>query len=276
MVSPCFDVIAQEFWVAGIGNIFQTNYIPITVNYNRGQSTVFRTPVNGGSTYFHFSADVQGEIYYPRQGDGGLPYSPEDTFQLTRSRGNQVSILKCLLEYPMQNNKIRRLLFDVGSGIDIIIPPTTYVQATLLQPSAEVPDGFPFPAGFSITGQFAAIVVLTAQCVQCPSDHTNHATYTQSFSLSPDSSFVNVDVAPEAKTAQLLASSAVPVGMTFLYQRIDQITNALMDRSIVGNASPIFAGATNTDEVLIPQNANVITYSNAALQTGSIIQRLEW
>lgn len=178
---------------------------------------------------------------------------PAPTLDEILSRGTQASILKAMVGWVQYPGRLRQIMIDIGTGLDITVGPSTQVCIDVMVP---VPDSAPpirppeFGDGTALS--FYTYVVASVMCVTGPIP-SRGGCYTQSAFLTGEQTEVEVPVADESRRVQVFQANDAALDVSFLM-------NPPFGDLLPG---PIDLGGVNvqdfqTGKVLVPQNAKSI------------------
>lgn len=265
----------QEFCFAGPANPFTDTWVKATPNLYKRMADAYDSDPSRGITWWNITLNVVGEAYVvtnplPVDVDGAAALC-----SLAQNSGNRHSILKCQLTYPLGNTKTRTIRFDIGSGIDIVIPPTWKIDAIFLRPDA--PVGGPVPVGFDADAFFISDFIITARCVAVPL-RLPEGIWTDQFVIT-DPGAPTRDFEVQEGAVAISANFSIPPAnpIQFIWQR-RLPDGTLLDETVLGLATAA-AASTSIDRTSIPGGTNILRYSQPLgpfpIQ-GSIKQHLEF
>ena len=262
---------AQEFFVIGDGNPYALDWVPLK-NLLRGQASLYDAGPITGYSWWNFTVYVFGEVFGPDF--ASLSSEELEALQTSvRNSGQNTSMLKVEVEYPLGNGKLRRFRMDVGSGVDIFIPPTHKVFARILGPD---PSSIPseLPAGFNRNTDVASLIVVSARCVPAPIG-VSWATDTQLVATDASQS-VYVPIQPGAKKAQVQLDG-VPSRREQVMRRFDS-AGLLIDSVNTGDIPLPYAASPSSSifELAGPTTDIFLFGGGATLISGSVVQILEF
>jgi hypothetical protein len=276
-MAPVPNIIAQEFCVIEPGNYFAVDWVPIAKNFYAGQPNFYNTSQRNYS-WMSFSAVPRGELFIDDPGT----LTTEEAAPFCDASLNSPdlgTILKVEVKYTLGNNRHRVLRFDIGSGRNVILPPTFALEARILRP-----DGTEFeqsvPAGFDPDLFVVANVILSCKCTLEPSTGGFEATWSTPIHIQdpvvPTTRLIQIEDGAIAASACFNVPPASP--LEFLKIRFDE-NGAIVDTTVVATALPAVPG---TDVCIprapIPAEANFIRYAEVIAPpgiTGTITQYLQ-
>jgi hypothetical protein len=263
--------------------------------------------------FWHVQILVQGEIYVPVEWVEEWLAAPDqrhpplipgqtvglDEFttlqavdQLTQLSGLSratTSMLKCRLLWKDWSGE-RCVDFDLGAGVDVILPPAHYVNAELLLPVAGSELQLPPELRDQPLG-FGCAVIARADCVPTAVERDRNLTFTDTVYLDREGA-AGADgsvLIPRRKDSNRyeVTGDAVPLGSTFPLWDRNPPGSAVdaLGRFVVGRSMPVPAGdgagrgATTQVTVAIPGNANafLLQLDNTVVRsTVSLIQELSF
>lgn len=298
MILPNYN----EFFAAGLGTVWATAWEVAPANQGRNLFDAPKALLAPG--FQHLQIRVKGEIYLPP--DQITPYltapdqskppiipglnqtlpqaakdSPVDlvTSREGFSRGTS-SILKVMLEWKDAAKGMRCLDFDLGAGVDVIIPPCNWVRARLLLPVAG--SERVTPPGFPELG-FATAVDCRVDCIGNSSERTPATVrWTDTRYLDRNANVAAI-VIPRRKSANRVQAQVDTGAIGPLVPVWDRNPPPVPEdidpfgRVPVGRIPPRVPQITNIDD--IPGTANAFTYAlpdGIDTQTISVIQELNF
>lgn len=250
----------KEFFVVSPADPYALDWVRLR-NLYRGQSDEYETDFVQGPTWWNFTVTVLGEIYFV---DPDFPTDAElqQLQQQSLNAQGHHSMLKVEVEYLLGNGKARRVRFDIGAGIDIFIPPTNRLWAWLIGPDPDSAPDFR-PPSFIENLNVASTVLVTARCVGEPLSRPI-AKYTQlvaGAAQGPEP--VGVPIVEGATRVQAIANNTINPLDVRQRQLIVDGDGTVLGAYFVGDVSPIFIGATQTNETQISGFANSFLVSSA-------------
>jgi hypothetical protein len=267
------SLVSKEFCFIGPANPFTATWVQATPNFHKVISDTYDSGPSRVITWWNITANVIGEMYLA---DDPLPLDRDEAgvlCQQAKNSGNRHSILKVELTYPLGNSNFRTIRFDVGSGIDILIPPTWWIKAIFLRPDAAA--GEPVPAGFDRDAFFVSDLVCTARCVESPWNFPG-GVWTDQLSINGPGDATRDFVVQEGAVAVSASFSAAPGGaIQFIWQRRAP-DGTILDETVLGVATAA-AGATTIERTSIPAGTNILRFTGTAFPVqGTITQHLEF
>jgi hypothetical protein len=188
--------------------------------------------------------------------------------QLAGGIGCQSSYYKVRIQWNEYPSRLREILIDAGTAVDIAVGPTTNLFVDLMAPDPASAD--PRPPEYE--GFRADLyIVASAWATSVPIGHPT-GRFTQALYFPDDTITRCVRIADGARTAQVLGDLAGEPN-SVMWGADDQDGSALPP---LGNVTVnTAAGETGTDIVEIPQNAKSICFMSAPDTLFTTVQGLE-
>jgi len=112
-------------------------------------------------SYWHVECFAIEKQFLTTEAEAAFSGNKTPTEKLGSMQGaHPSSQLKVLLQWPSARQEQRMLIADIGTGIDIVIPPTTLVTAVILVPD---PTGVPVPGGLAGLSDESTATIITAR-----------------------------------------------------------------------------------------------------------------
>jgi hypothetical protein len=238
-----FQHFTQEYVVAGLGGAedvageagFVANTEPGSALYT---SPSFGQPVRWNVVVF--GREVLQRIA------SGLPFADESEILA----GKQWSILKILVRWTVPGRGVENVLMDIGSGVDIITPPTTMTSVFVMVP--DLNDDVTVPGDYDQliynTSVTASMIPMLVEANR--SYYT--ARFTQSVFVGSFVGFIDVELRPEMRQLQIFVNGTAAADAQWITRNPQSPTTS----TILGRVA--LAGLVQSTLVEAPQTATHI------------------
>ncbi|MDP3909292.1 MAG: hypothetical protein Q8Q14_02785 [Gemmatimonadales bacterium] len=195
---------------------------------------------------------------------------PNDA-QLAGAIGRQVSYYKVRVQWNEYPSRLREILIDAGTAVDLAVGPTTNLFVDLMAPDPASAD--PRPPQYDDL-RVDVYIVASAWATSVPIGHAT-GRFTQALyfpEASPPGPMRCVRIGDGARTLQVLGEAA-GAPATAVWSPDNQDGSALPP--IGGITINTGAGELGTDIVEIPQNAKSVCFESPADSLFTVVQGLE-
>lgn len=181
------------------------------------------------------------------------------------------SMCKVQVRWFGARNHIHRVMMDIGTGMEMTIPPTSVVEVDLLVPWAGDAPAYPYlgpiPVEFQNPNDLPNVTALrghtTAHGRAVLSPHATRGvvtgTFTQSVYVGQTSTpIIDLPIPPGAETAQFYRTDTTAPNLPAY--------TWLFDPALLNNLGAIIVGADTDDHHDVPQNAKLIRINATGLQ----------
>lgn len=192
---------------------------------------------------------------------------PNDA-QIAGSVNSQASYYKIRVQWNEYPSRLREIVLDAGTAVDLAVGPTTNLFVDLMAPDPESLD--PRPPQYDDL-RVDLYIVASAWATAVPIGHAT-GRFTQALYFPEAAPTRCVRIADGARTLQVLGQdTGIPA--TAAWSPDDQDGSALPP---IGNITiNTAAGETGTDIVEIPQNAKSVCFQSSADSLFTVVQGLE-
>lgn len=256
-MERAFDLIGQVSYVDAPRSIMGSTGAQIHPGDN--MTTVDQSATSCG-IWHHISISVPGEVATPVGQE--QPQAPE-----VQSTGNFSSMLKARIVLDLGNARQRTFDFDIGAGVEFDVKAYWVNEIKVLIPDPNDPPPSLPDVIVEDPHQLATVLTTAVYAASVPQGYKMPLTYSQLFLLAPgDAAEVFMPVMPDAREVAFYTSeSQVAAGgalleFIYLFENLrEPVFNTFAPSDFVRVGSVVLpAGASNTDRVLIPGQANAM------------------
>jgi hypothetical protein len=253
----------QQGWTGGLSYLLETPYLP-----------------RGCRSYWHFECFAIEKQFLTTEAEEAFSGAQSPTEKLGAMQGaHPSSQLKVLVQWPTARQEQRMLIADIGTGLDLIIPPTSILNAVLLIPN---PEGVPVPTAMAGLEDESTATVVTARGTPVSSGGGRwNGTYTQTRLVPAGGAAVLDEIPRFARTVQIYVANADLSDPPTAVAPGTVTASWVFDRTItpaglapVGNLGTFPSATVVSQRAPIPGNAKLVALSSATEQLVTIVYGL--